>query len=255
MYRIVITEEEVLLRKQLVYSVPWAEMDCCVVGEAGDGKTGEIEIRKKMPDIVMTDITLPEMDGLNMLERTKEIPYSSIILTGREDFDQARRAIDAGVRAYLLKPLKPEELKRAVEQAKEDRRRKELDVAGQNGEIRYPSSLRWRGRHRTEQDLVRQLLTYIEENYQKKIRMQDILEAFHYSETFINKRFKEVTGNTFNEYLNRYRIRKAMELMRREGIRIRDVAWQCGFSDYKYFGVVFRKYIGCSPKEFQKSVS
>jgi two-component system response regulator YesN len=66
----------------------------------------------------------------------------------------------------------------------------------------------------------------------------------------LNRRFKTATGLTFNEYLNRYRIRKALEFMEQGVSNINDLAVKCGFGDYKYFGSVFRKYMDCSPKEY-----
>lgn len=256
MYRVVIAEDEDMIRKGLVYSIPWSKMECSVVGEARNGREGIEEIRKKKPDIVVTDINMPVMDGLTMLEQTAEFLYSAIILTGYSDFEYAKKAISFGVKAYLLKPLNMEEIWEAVEAAKRDCRVKGAYITSlkQKEELKQASPVKEYQKNPVEEALVRSMLSYIEENYGRKVLMQDVVDTFHYSETFLNRKFKDATGITFNEYLNRFRIQKALEFMQQEEMNINGIAWKCGFGDYKYFGSVFRKYMGCSPKEYLKSI-
>lgn len=80
------------------------------------------------------------------------------------------------------------------------------------------------------------------------------MDYFNYSETFLNKVFKESVGTTIIDYLNRYRVQKALELFRQGEGSIQNVADSCGIGDYKYFNVVFKKYMGISPKEYIKSI-
>lgn len=95
------------------------------------------------------------------------------------------------------------------------------------------------------------MLDYIDAHYQQKVVMKDVVDSLNYSETFLNKRFKAEMGITLIEYLNRYRIQKALELLQSgRPVRIHEVAWRCGIGDEKYFRNVFKKYIGCSPKEY-----
>lgn len=103
-------------------------------------------------------------------------------------------------------------------------------------------------------DLVNRMVEYIQENYMNKITMKELSEVFSYSETLLNKRFKDGCGTTFNDYLNKVRIQKAIDAMQDESRYVYDIATDCGFKDYKYFTIVFKKYIGCSPKEFMKAL-
>lgn len=256
MYRVLIAEDEDMIRKGLVYSVPWGDMDCCVVGEARNGMEGIEEIRQKHPDIVLVDINMPVANGLTMLEQTRDSRYSAIILTGYSDFAYAQKAIHFGVTAYLLKPLNMEELREAVEKAKKDCQVKDAYISRMNEkqELKQVSAMGGLEKNPVEKVLVKEMVAYIEENYGRKILMQDVVEKFHYSETFLNKRFKESTGTTFNEYLNRYRIQKSLEMLKKGEEDLNTIAWKCGFGDYKYFGSVFRKYVGRSPKEYIKAI-
>lgn len=88
------------------------------------------------------------------------------------------------------------------------------------------------------------MLDYAAAHYQEKVALQDIANALNYSIAFLNKRFKKQTGTTFIEYLNRYRIQKALDLMKNGKLPLHEISWQCGIGDYKYFNTVFRKYLG-----------
>ena len=98
--------------------------------------------------------------------------------------------------------------------------------------------------------LVKQMLDYIKVHYNQKVVMKDVVKELNYSDTFLNKKFKEATGTTFMEYVNRYRILQAILMISEQKLPIQEVAWRCGIGEYKYFNTVFKKYLGCSPKEY-----
>lgn len=230
MYKVIIVEDENIIRKGLVYSVPWTDLNCTVVGEAGNGVEGAELISEKNPDIVILDINMPIMDGLEMLEKTYEqYNYSAIILSGYSDFEYAQRAIHYGVKGYLLKPLQLEELIDAIELAKKecDHRRIWLTRQLEKDELRNASILK-HFQVKVDNELVKKMLYYLKTNYNKKIVMQDLVEHFNYSETFLNKVFKESVGTTIIDYLNRYRVQKALELFRQGEGSIQNVADSCG---------------------------
>ncbi len=257
MYKVVIVEDENIIRKGLVYSIPWMELQCSVVGEGCNGMEGMALIKEKNPDIVIVDINMPVMSGLEMLEETYEkYSYSAIILSGYSDFEYAQKAIHYGVKGYLLKPLQVEELIDAIELAKKecDLRKIWISKQEEKEELRNFSLIKELHKDKIDNTLVKQMLCFVNQNYNKKIVMQDLVDCLNYSETFLNKIFKEAVGTTFIEYLNRYRIQKALELIKGGETSIQKVADACGIGDYKYFNVVFRKYMGFSPKEYIKSI-
>lgn len=118
MYRVLLVEDEEIIRKGIRYSVPWEECGCSVVGEAENGAAGEEKIAELQPDIVITDITMPVKNGLEMIADTREkFNYIAIILTGYSEFEYAQQAIRNGVSDYLLKPLDMDEMRTALEKA------------------------------------------------------------------------------------------------------------------------------------------
>lgn len=259
MYQVIVAEDEDIIRKGLVYSVPWAEMDCYVVAEARNGVEGAEAIRKHHPDIVIADINMPVMDGLKMIRETyEEYEYAAIILSGYSSFEYAQEAFMYGVIGYLLKPFDRNEIRDAVQRAKKELEVRRIYMNSERDKEGW-KDLKLLEEQTSRQELdsvVKQMLDFVSQNYQKKIVMRDVVDTLNYSETFLNKKFKEAMGVTFIEYLNRYRIQKALEILQQDqGVRITEVAWRCGISDEKYFRNVFKKYIGCSPKEYVNLIS
>jgi two-component system response regulator YesN len=258
MYRVVIIEDEDIIRKGLVYSINWAELNCSVVAEGRNGIEGMEAIKANTPDIVIVDINMPVMDGLDMIMHTYEqYDYSAIILSGYSNFEYAQKAIQYGVLGYLLKPLNTTELKEAILRAQKECEIRHVfeDNLRSKQEWRQVNLIRDSYDNLADDIIVRRMLEYIYINFQNRIVIQDVVNELNYSETFLNNRFKEAVGTTYIEYLNRYRIQKALELLREGECSIQDIAWKCGIGEYKYFGTVFKKYIGCSPKEYIKEIS
>ena len=106
MYRVVLVDDERLILEGLSKVVNWQSMGCMVAGTAADGMEGLRLIRELLPHIVLTDIRMPNMDGLTMLAALRsEFPQMQVtVLTAYRDFDYAQKAINLGVCRYLLKP-------------------------------------------------------------------------------------------------------------------------------------------------------
>ncbi|OPH50430.1 hypothetical protein BC351_07160 [Paenibacillus ferrarius] len=112
MYKVLIVDDEHFIRERLVTIIPWEEYDLVVASVAEDGESALEQIRAVSPDIVITDIRMPDMTGLEMIARAEAYRPNTqfIILSAYSEFDYARRALQLGVTDYLLKPTKPEEL-------------------------------------------------------------------------------------------------------------------------------------------------
>lgn len=101
-------------------------------------------------------------------------------------------------------------------------------------------------------DYVNFTCKYIEDHYMENIQLSDIAIVAHVSPSYLSTRFKKETGMNFTEYLVRYRINKAEELLKESNLRYREIAEQVGYFDYAHFSKIFKKYIGVSPREYQE---
>ncbi len=121
MLRVFLVEDESVIRETLRDTVPWAQYGYSFAGEAGDGEMALPLIRQVKPDVLITDIRMPFMDGLALSELvSREFPEMKIIIiSGYDDFEYARQAISIGVDRYLLKPITKKALLDVLEELKE----------------------------------------------------------------------------------------------------------------------------------------
>ncbi|HEY9058922.1 MAG TPA: response regulator [Pseudobacteroides sp.] len=119
MFKVIIIDDEPIIRRGLKNVIDWNKYDCEVCAEAGDGLSAIEIIKEIKPDIIFTDIKMPGMDGISMISEIIDLVPNSkiIILTGHRDFEFARDAIKYGVFEFLLKPSKIEVLNDVVEKA------------------------------------------------------------------------------------------------------------------------------------------
>lgn len=116
MYKVMIIEDETTVRRGIVLTIDWFSLGCMIVGEAANGEEGLELVLRLSPDIVVTDVKMPRMDGVEMIQKLRQAGCRSrfIILTAYSDFKYAQSALRLGVNDYLLKPLKDGELEEAV---------------------------------------------------------------------------------------------------------------------------------------------
>lgn len=242
--RVCVIEDETIIRNGLIRSVDWDSLGCKVVGVASNGVEGFKLIEKEMPDIIILDINMPLMNGIELLEKLPKNTYAVIIISGHTEFNFAKKAIDFGVSEYLLKPLDIEELERSLIRAKQ-----QIEMLKRYHEA-TPNTPNYSALDHGPVDSVslNLALKYIEQNYMKKITMDDLKGVTNKSINSITNRFQKYLNMTFNEYLTRYRIQKALELMESREYHLYEIADKVGFSDYKYFNQVFKKIMNTSPK-------
>lgn len=116
MLKVFLAEDEVIIRQGIKNTISWEKEGLEFVGDAGDGELAYPLILKTQPDILITDIRMPFMDGLELsrLVRQKLPSIKILILSGYNDFEYARQAIEIGVTDYLLKPISSSQLLEAV---------------------------------------------------------------------------------------------------------------------------------------------
>lgn len=250
MLKVVIVEDEELLRKGLVFTFNWQAMGCVVIGEADNGLTGQQLIERLKPDIVITDIKMPKMDGLSMLSQLKHLDFESLVMSGFEEFDYAKRALELKVTKYLTKPIDESELRSALMELKPKIEiKRQIKHMSQEQEPLL-ADLNQPALHYDA--YTQKAIRFIQANYASRIRLSDVADAAGVSVGYISKVFKETTSYSINDYLNRFRITKALEYLQSDEYKLFEIANLCGFSEYKYFHHVFTHYLNCAPNVYYK---
>ncbi len=255
MIKVLVVVDENLIRKGLVYAIDWLAMDCVVVGEGRDGADGLEKIHILKPDVVLTDIKMPKLSGIDMIARAQELQLAEfipIILTSYSEFDYARKSIRLGVAEYLLKPVDEEELAQTMDRIKKQIAQRHQEEQRRQYEGSFMAAFLQPGSF--ESPYVVQAIREIMENYGGKLTLENVAEKLNISVTYLNKKLKEETSSTFLDLLNRYRVTKAGELLQTGRYKIYEVSDMTGFSDYKHFCAVFKKYTGTVPTGFTKNV-
>jgi two-component system response regulator YesN len=261
MYKVVIVDDEPIIVEGLTKSLPWEQWGCQVVGTAESGVEGIQVVNRTNPHILITDINMPEIDGLTMIAALKSShPHLEIaILTGYRDFEYAREAIRLGVTRLLLKPSKIEELKEAVLAMVAKSELAHIDSAHTQ-----PSSSQDDIAEEEEDDIVmneagnfivKNALTYIKQNYMQKLKLSDVADQVYVSQWHLSKLLNRYTSQSFSELLNTERIENAKQLLKDPELRVGDVAEIVGFLEVAHFSRVFKKLTGVSANEYRRQIS
>lgn len=251
MYRIIIVEDEKILRKGLVLTTPWHEYSCQVIAEASNGQEGLELILKLQPDIVITDIKMPIMSGIKMLEEVRKVYDPAIIIvTAFSDFEYAKKAIDFRVIDYLVKPFSDQQLKEAM--LKATHKVNERSNYSENKELEQ-LHFRLSQSDKSKHANIINALDFIKNNFQNNITINDIATAIDVSESYLSHLFKEETDFTIVEYLTMVRVSKACQYLKDPSIRINVVAELVGYQDQRYFSQVFKKLLSITPKQYQEN--
>ena len=249
MLKVLVVEDEEMIRKGIVLAVDWAALDCVVVGEAANGVQALEAVERYDPSLIITDLKMPVMDGLEMLRQLRERGNNAfvIILTAYDSFAYAQTALRLGAVDFLLKPFHDGELEQAVTRLKQ-----RMDRAGQGGE-KGPAPLPLPELKKGDKSkYVLEAMAYIGEHYHEpNIGVAAIAQHLGISEGHLSHTFKKGTDYTLLNYLTRYRVHRAMELLRDCRLKVYEVAEQVGYRDIAYFSATFKKLVGMSPSEYQ----
>lgn len=247
MLRVLIVEDEEIIRRGLVATIDWHSMGCTIIGDAPDGKAGLALLRRERPDVVLTDIRMPRMDGIAMAECAREegILPQLIFLTSYAEFDYAKKAITLHAADYLLKPVDEEELATLM---------RRLAAESTPQEAPAVKGIDWRHYFADAalNPYVRHAMERIRADYCEKLSIEVLAEEAGVSASYLSRKFKEATGQTFLELLTRERLQHAILRLSSGKYRVYEVAEENGFGDYKNFCTVFKKYMNCSPRAFMQ---
>lgn len=198
-------------------------------------------------DAVITDIRMPEMSGLDMIERLREVnpEIPIIILSGYSRFDYAQRAIELGVRKYMTKPTDPQELTETLEHVQEEYAETAKRLKRQ---ILWPEKCEEANMNNL---LVLRAMEYLNRNYSSHVTLKSAAETLYISPNYLSELFSKTAGVRFSDYLLQIRMEKARFLLQNVSYRISDITEMVGFTDSRYFSSSFKKVCGMTPKEYR----
>ncbi|MDR1637004.1 MAG: helix-turn-helix domain-containing protein [Treponema sp.] len=227
--------------------VDWESLGFEEVQIAGDGLAGLVAARETAPDIVLSDVRMPGMDGLDFLHAIKELfPRIKVILiSGYDDFEYLQKAIRYGADAYELKPVKIQNLLRLVEELKgkiaAEKSVPGPEIAGKPPPPRFADSR------------VSRAAEYVHTHLSADLSIRALGKELRMSPNYFCSLFRQKSGLTFNRYVKQTRLEASVYLLEHTDQRISEIADNTGFKDSVYFTQVFKKTYNCSPSEYRKN--
>ncbi len=245
-YSVLVAEDEALIRRHIVRRVAENCPAFEVVAEAADGREALEAVAELYPDVLITDIRMPVMDGLALI---REVYYAfpgvkAVIVSGHDEFAYARAAISLGVKDYLLKPVSAEELRAVM-----SRLAAQLDAEEQRLDGEHPAF----PESSSQKELVAAVREHLRLRFAETVSLADLAARFHVSPPYLARMFKRHGGVAPVRYLRDLRIGQARKLLdERPGLEIKEIAAMVGYTDQGYFSRVFKQAVGVGPQEYRE---
>jgi YesN/AraC family two-component response regulator len=237
MYRLVIVDDEEKILEGISELFPWNNIGFQVVARFIDAKSALAYVKSNPVDVVMTDISMPEMNGIELTKELKQFPDIKIVLfSSYKDYDYMRAAIHYSISDYLLKPIRYDELVACFEKIRIILDQKNI-IEPVKPKTYY-------------HEIIMRVDEYLNNNYQKA-SLEGAAEVVGLSPNYLSKVYKEKSGCGFLERLNRIKMEKASELLMDPSYKHYEIAFYVGYDNPKNFSRAFKSYFNVSPMEYR----
>ena len=220
---------------------------------ASDGKEGIALAQEIIPDIIISDVMMPLMNGFELCSAIKNDIATShipvVMLTARADYELKIQGLEEGADAYLAKPFEKTELLLVLKNLVELRKKIQTYYLEHSPEAETPQV------QSKEHAFITDLKSVLQENLDnEELDVNHISDLLHVSRMQLHRKLKALCGMSTTEFIQHYKIEAAKELLRNEEFNISEVSYRIGYSDPSYFSRIFTKHAGMSPSEYRKSL-
>jgi len=250
MIKILLVEDEEIIRNGLKNLIAQVSTDFQITKEAANGREALDYLQKEVPDFIITDIRMREMDGLTLTAKARErYPQMPIlIISGYGDFEYARQALRYGVTDYLLKPIDRLALVSVLDQIRRGLVPKEGN-ASLPGEAADKDELPLKNDSRR---LIRKVKEYIQGNPDKDLRLQVLAEYVNLNPAYLSQLFKQEAKIHLSDFITDVRMQRAKYLLLNSDLKIYDVARLSGYQSPKHFMLLFKQQVGKTPGAYRE---
>ncbi|MBQ9676864.1 MAG: helix-turn-helix domain-containing protein [Prevotella sp.] len=246
--QIVIAEDDQEIRDYLVQEL---SADYKVIA-CENGKEALTEILKNVPDLLISDIMMPEMDGNTLCSKVKANPITShipvILLTAKNRDEDQLEGLETGADAYIVKPFNMDILRRTIINLIHTHHMLRLKF-GRNDQLEQ--QVEEVQMLSPDDKLLERVMAVINRNISNsELSVDAVAEEVGISRVHLHRKMKELTGQTPHDFIRNIRLKQAANLLANQNMNITEVMYACGFNNAASFSTIFKKFYGMSPREY-----
>ncbi len=239
MVRVLLVDDEPFILKGLHVLIDWQKVGFKVCGDCSNAEDAFEYITEKKPHLVICDIKMPGMSGLELLQKVREQfgsnPYF-IMLSGYSDFDYVRTAFKNNCTDYLLKPVNRNELYESLDKVKQ----------------LYLETHEEESSEKPVQGILSQVLEDMKLHFSDNLTLKDMGQKYFVNATYLGQVFAKKFGESFKDCLNRLRVEEAARLLEETDKPVYKICEQIGYKDFDYFINKFVSIKAESPSKYRK---
>ena len=243
MVSIFVVEDELMICEGLCSCFDWASLGARIVGSAADGRAALDAIPSLKPDIVLTDLMMPRMGGIELVQELRSRGWKGevIFISAYQDVELIKKAFKVRAVDYIFKPIADDELlnvcRSAIQRIEEGRRERiitSLPVVDTDLDSRFLENIK----NEVQSDL-------------KMVNISSLAERLGMSRATLARTFRRITGESVADYISNLRIQTACGLLRNTTLKVYEIAGQVGYQDIRYFSRIFQRVMGKLPTEYR----
>ncbi|KIL35795.1 hypothetical protein SD71_10305 [Cohnella kolymensis] len=248
--RAVIIDDEEWIREGLSEHINWGALGIELVEVFKDGLEAAVYLESHPIDIVVSDIRMPNMTGLELVSRLRSQGESGtlqfpkvIFLSGYGDFKYAQEALRLGAVDYLLKPTDVQEIEIVLQKAK--------SLCSAAPQFSNHDSAGLLNLEQPASYLIKKALQIITDRYTEDIHLAQIADQLFVTSNYLSRLFRQETGKSFSDCLSQMRIERACQLLSNSTLKIYQVGESVGYPNARYFSEWFQRQTGMSPGDYR----
>lgn len=250
MYKVMIVEDDKNMCFLYSKMKEWNQWGFRVSRIVYNGKEALEQLEKSSYDVVVTDIRMPDMDGITLLRKIKEkeIPVLTVLISSYDEFEYARQGILFGAFDFLVKPIRRENLVDMLHRLKEELDRRKRD----NIDSDFMKILIEKLQLNVQDDFVVKICRMCTERIEEDVTMEYFAEQMNLSKDYFGKMVKQHFGMSFKEVINAIKMEYAKKLIQEENMKTYEISQLLGYSTPDYFTKKFKQYTGTTPSKYRK---
>ncbi|ASA24059.1 response regulator transcription factor [Paenibacillus donghaensis] len=251
MYKLLVVDDNTDTRKTLCNSFPWDQVSFEIVEQADNGQEALRYILSNPVDVVLCDIRMPRMSGIELSKELhkRNSPTKIVLLSAFRDFEYAREAMSYGVRQYLIKPAKYQEIMDVFSELRDSLNREREHIPNEVCANQDSTSALLK---QMDDPIISKIVNYVSLHY-RTVKLEHAAIAVHMNPSYVSTYFKKATGMNFSEYVIAFKMEKAVELLHEHQWKTFEVSEMVGYANVKNFIRTFKEHFGKTPSQYRRA--